>query len=73
MRLGKPWEHLQAALRAIHTSGDHSEQITTLGRQLGYFGYLSYDTLVWVNTLSEISVIALLMPGSIIFRPTLSS
>ena len=50
MRLGKPMEHLQAALRAIHTSADAGEQITTIGRQLGYFGYLTYDAIVWVRS-----------------------
>lgn len=48
MRLGKPVEHLQAALRAVHTQADAGEQITTIGRQLGYFGYLTYDAIVWV-------------------------
>jgi peroxin-11B len=50
MRLGKPLEHLQAALRAAHSSGDAAQQITKVGRQLSYFGYLSYDTLIWVST-----------------------
>ncbi|KAI0963388.1 hypothetical protein AcW1_000477 [Taiwanofungus camphoratus] len=49
MRLGKPLEHLQAALRAAQISGDASEQLTAIGRQLSYFGYLTYDALVWVN------------------------
>jgi len=49
MRLGKPVEHLQAALRAYQTTGIAGEQITTIGRQLAYFGYLSYDALVWAN------------------------
>ena len=50
MRLGKPLEHLQAALRATQASGSHAEQITTIGRQIGYFGYLSHDAVVWVGT-----------------------
>ncbi|THH32003.1 hypothetical protein EUX98_g2179 [Antrodiella citrinella] len=49
MRLGKPIEHLQAALRAYQTSGIAAEQITIIGRQLAYFGYLSYDAFVWAN------------------------
>jgi len=49
MRLGKPMEHLQVALRATQTLGDTSEQITTIGKQLGYFGYLAYDAVVWVS------------------------
>jgi hypothetical protein len=48
LRLGKPMEHLQAALRAALASGPPAEQILAIGRQLGYFGYLTYDTLVWV-------------------------
>ena len=49
MRLGKPLEHLQAALRASQSSGELGEQVTTIGRQLAYFGYLSYDAAVWVR------------------------
>ena len=49
MRLGKPMEHLQAALRAVTSSAPATEQITTIGRQLGYFGYLTNDALVWVR------------------------
>jgi peroxin-11B len=43
-------EHLQAALRAAQTTGDLKEQLTTIARQLGYFGYLAYDAVVWVGT-----------------------
>jgi peroxin-11B len=50
MRLGKPVEHLQAALRATFAPGPASETITTVARQVAYFGYLSYDALVWVRT-----------------------
>ncbi|KAI0815261.1 peroxisomal biogenesis factor 11 [Irpex lacteus] len=49
MRLGKPMEHLQAALKAASASGPAAEQLTTIGRQLGYFGYLTNDALVWAN------------------------
>jgi len=45
-------EHLQSALRAAQITGDFKEQLTTIARQLGYFGYLTYDTVVWVGTLS---------------------
>jgi peroxin-11B len=48
LRLGKPLEHLQAALRAAQSTGDLKEQLTTIARQLGYFGYLAYDAVVWV-------------------------
>ncbi|KAF8898611.1 peroxisomal biogenesis factor 11 [Infundibulicybe gibba] len=56
MRLGKPLEHLQAALRASFASGPAIEQITTIGRQIGYFGYLSYDALVWAYTVKFITL-----------------
>jgi peroxin-11B len=46
-------EHLQAALRAAAVSGPAGEQIATIGRQLGYFGYLVYDALVWVSALCD--------------------
>ncbi|KAI0082178.1 peroxisomal biogenesis factor [Panus rudis PR-1116 ss-1] len=49
LRLGKPVEHLQAALRALQTPADAGEQITTIGRQIAYFGYLTYDAIVWAN------------------------
>jgi peroxin-11B len=49
MRLGKPLEHLQAALRAAQHVATPAEQITTIGRQLGYAGYLIYDVAVWVS------------------------
>ncbi|KDQ63612.1 hypothetical protein JAAARDRAFT_118980 [Jaapia argillacea MUCL 33604] len=58
MRLGKPLENLQAALRAIQSygKGETGEQITTIARQLSYFGYLSYDTLVWANAIKFITL-----------------
>lgn len=49
-------EHLQAALRATQASGSAGEQIATVGRQLGYFGYLVYDALVWANAIKFISL-----------------
>ncbi|KAG5654786.1 hypothetical protein H0H81_003794 [Sphagnurus paluster] len=52
----KPIEHLQAALRATLTTGPALEQILTIGRQLAYFGYLSYDTLIWANAIKFISL-----------------
>jgi hypothetical protein len=42
-------EHLQSALRAAQATGDLKEQLTTIARQLAYFGYLTYDTVVWVR------------------------
>jgi peroxin-11B len=49
LRLGKPLEHLQAALRAAQNTGDFKEQLTTIARQLSYFGYLTYDAVAWVR------------------------
>jgi peroxin-11B len=51
MRLFKPVEHLQAALKAANaSSAPPVEQFTTIGRQIGYFGYLSFDMIVWVSS-----------------------
>jgi peroxin-11B len=52
MRLGKPLEHLQAALRATANDGPIGEQITAIGRQLAYAGYLAYDSIIWVSQLA---------------------
>ncbi|EGO00503.1 hypothetical protein SERLA73DRAFT_181134 [Serpula lacrymans var. lacrymans S7.3] len=56
MRLGKPMEHLQAALRAIKPTPEMSEQLTTVGRQLAYFGYLTYDAVIWANSAKFINL-----------------
>ncbi|EDR15649.1 uncharacterized protein LACBIDRAFT_187325 [Laccaria bicolor S238N-H82] len=56
LRLGKPVEHLQAALRATFAPGPASETITTVARQVAYFGYLSYDVLVWANSIKFINL-----------------
>jgi len=56
MRLGKPIEHLQAALRATQMPGPAGEQIAATGRQLGYFCYLLYDALVWANAIKFLTL-----------------
>jgi len=56
LRLGKPLEHLQAALRAAQSAGDLKEQLTTIARQLGYFGYLAYDAAAWANAIRFITL-----------------
>ncbi|KAF9229429.1 peroxisomal biogenesis factor 11 [Gyrodon lividus] len=56
MRLGKPIEHLQAALRAAQSTGELGEQLMTIGRQLAYFGYLAYDAIVWANAVKVINL-----------------
>ncbi|KAI0002053.1 peroxisomal biogenesis factor 11 [Russula vinacea] len=56
LRLGKPLEHLQSALRAAQATGGLKEQLTTIARQLAYFGYLTYDTIVWANAINVINL-----------------
>jgi len=51
LRLGKPMEHLQAALRAALASGPPAEQITTIARQVAYFLYLTFDTFSWAQSI----------------------
>ena len=50
MRIGKPLEHLQAAVKGLDIS-DPVLKITTVGRQIGYAGYLVNDMLIWVRML----------------------
>ncbi|GAA5902830.1 hypothetical protein JCM6882_009137 [Rhodosporidiobolus microsporus] len=49
MRIGKPVEHLQAAVKGLDIS-DPVLKITAIGRQLGYAGYLFNDMLIWLHT-----------------------
>jgi peroxin-11B len=56
LRLGKPLEHAQAALRATNAPGPVTEQVTTIARQVGYCGYLIYDAAVWANAVKVISL-----------------
>ena len=56
LRLVKPVEHLQAALRATQTTGPLGEQLTTVARQLAYFFYLAYDAIVWANAIKFINL-----------------
>jgi peroxin-11B len=58
MRLGKPMEHLQSALKTTHLQAPSAEKLTTIGRQLGYAGYLTYDALALVNHLKVNSIFA---------------
>ncbi|KAJ7170007.1 peroxisomal biogenesis factor 11 [Mycena filopes] len=51
LRLGKPMEHLQAALRAALTTAPPAEQITTIARQLAYFLYLTFDMVSWAQSI----------------------
>lgn len=54
LRIGKPVEHLQAALKAALTSGPVTEVVLAVARQIAYFTYLSYDFFVWANTIKFI-------------------
>ncbi|SGY78758.1 BQ5605_C008g04940 [Microbotryum silenes-dioicae] len=49
MRIGKPFEHLQAAVKSLDVQ-DPVLKFTALGRQLGYAGYLWNDMLVWAHS-----------------------
>ncbi|KAK4705211.1 hypothetical protein P7C70_g996, partial [Phenoliferia sp. Uapishka_3] len=49
MRIGKPLEHGQAAVKAFEIP-DPFLKFTALGRQLGYAGYLINDMLIWAHT-----------------------
>jgi len=60
MRLGKPLEHLQAALKATQsaTLSQHSiERFTTIARQLSYTGYLTLDAVVWANSVKFVNLV----------------
>ncbi|KAF8216091.1 peroxisomal biogenesis factor [Mycena galopus ATCC 62051] len=59
LRLGKPAEHLQYALRAalIPTSGHNpAEKITGIARQVGYVVFLSVDNVLWAKALNLITI-----------------
>jgi len=56
MRLGKPMEHLQSALKATQLQAPTAEQLTTVGRQLGYAGYLTYDAIAWASSIKFLRV-----------------
>jgi len=55
-RLGKPLEHLQALLSALQTRGETGEQITTIAKQLSYFGFLTYDSIIWADAVKFIKL-----------------
>jgi peroxin-11B len=56
MRLGKPLELLQAALRAAQNTDHFGEQITTIGRQLAYAAFLTYDSILWASGVKFINL-----------------
>ncbi|TFK30562.1 peroxisomal biogenesis factor 11 [Coprinopsis marcescibilis] len=56
MRLGKPIEHLQAALKTAFAPAPPIETIASVARQIAYFTYLSYDVVVWANSIKFITL-----------------
>lgn len=54
MRIGKPLDHLQAAVKSLDVQ-DPFLKLTAVGRQLGYAGYLTHDMLVWVSASGQSS------------------
>lgn len=53
-RLGKPLEHLQAALKATKTTSDPVVSTLAIGRQLSYSMYLFNDMLIWADKIKFI-------------------
>ncbi|KZV82850.1 peroxisomal biogenesis factor 11 [Exidia glandulosa HHB12029] len=59
MRLFKPLEHCQAALRASQAPllrTHPTEQYLAVARQLSYAGYLALDSVVWANTIRFVNL-----------------
>ncbi|KAG0140751.1 hypothetical protein CROQUDRAFT_664753 [Cronartium quercuum f. sp. fusiforme G11] len=54
MRIGKPLEHLQAALKATKESSDPALAALAIGRQLAYAAYLVDDMLIWADKIKFI-------------------
>lgn len=60
IRLGKPLEHLQAAIKASQSttlSLHAAERFTAIARQLSYAGYLAFDAVVWANSIKFINLL----------------
>lgn len=49
LRVGKPLEHVQAAMKALLSSAKSGEKATTVLRQVSYATYLFFDMLAWVR------------------------
>lgn len=50
-RAGKPLSHFKLATKAYsNKTSDPILRVTSLFRNIAYFGYFSIDTLVWINT-----------------------
>ncbi|KAL1918970.1 uncharacterized protein VTP21DRAFT_2351 [Calcarisporiella thermophila] len=48
MRVAKPVEHLNLAVKSLSLEDDIL-RICTIGRQLGYAGFLFFDMLLWIH------------------------
>lgn len=56
MRIGKPIEHLQAALKGVFAPAPPIEVIASVARQIAYFGYLTFDVAVWANSIKFVTL-----------------
>ena len=43
-------------MKAAFANAPPAEQLTTVARQLAYFGYLSFDALVWANSIKFLNL-----------------
>lgn len=49
-RIGKPLTHAKLAVAAYaNKNEDLLVRLTTIGRQIGYFGYMALDTVMWLH------------------------
>lgn len=56
MRIGKPLEHLQAALKVTKEMSDPVVGICAMGRQISYAVYLFHDMLIWADKIKFITL-----------------
>lgn len=56
MRIGKPFEHLQAALKATKEMSDPVVGVCAAGRQISYAIYLFNDMLIWADKIKFITL-----------------
>ncbi|KAG0223024.1 peroxisomal biogenesis factor 11 [Mortierella sp. GBAus27b] len=49
MRIGKPIEHVEAAVVAATALSDKMLLVSIVGKQLSYAGYLTYDALIFLD------------------------
>jgi len=56
LRIGKPMEHLQAALRASASDSFSTEALFFVAKHVGYFAFLSYDAIAWAHAVRFVSL-----------------